>query len=73
MYVVADQIVAALATCVATFAELEALVESLCLDEFLGILERLTWVRKEKDVDDLLDKLRDHKLSLTMMVTILAV
>ena len=69
--ILVEQLVVVLSTCVATFSELEVLVESLHHDESTGIMDRLRWLQKEGDVIELCEKLRDHKASLTMLITIL--
>jgi len=69
--IMVDQVVVTLAACVTTFSELDAFATSLQSTIEMTIFDRLHWVSKEKDIKNMLAKLESHKLSLTLMVTIL--
>ena len=69
--IMVDQVVATLSACVTTFSDLDVFAESLQRDETMGILDRLRWVSKEKDLKAVLDQLKTRKSSLTLMLSIL--
>ena len=70
-WIMVDQVVVTLAGCVATFSDLEPFVKSLNSDNSLGILDRVRWASKSSMLAEIITRLQNHKLSLTMMVTIL--
>lgn len=65
-----DKLVTVISGCVLTFSELEKL-----LDEFktegLDVLDRLKWVRKESAIMSLIQRLQNHKASLSLVLSIL--
>jgi hypothetical protein len=69
--IMVDQVLTTLTACVTTFSALKALVEQLQLDQVDGILDRLRWVSKEKDIRELLSRLQRHKSSLSAMLSML--
>jgi len=69
--IMVDQVAAALASSVLTFDELKLFVEGLQRDSSMGILDRLRWITKQKDIEDYQSRLGVHKSSLTLMLTIL--
>ena len=56
--------------CVLTFSELEKLLDGF-KTETLSILDRLKWVRKETAIVDLIQRLQNHKASLSLVLSIL--
>jgi hypothetical protein len=69
--ILVEQVIVTLAGCVTTFSELEVMVDSLKLDEEMGILDRIRWSTKEQTIESMISRLQNHKLSLIMMLTIL--
>lgn len=69
--IMVDQVVATLAACVTTFSDLDVFAESLQSENDLGILDRLRWISKDKDLKSIRGRLQTHKSSLTLMLTIL--
>ena len=66
-----DQVVVTLTTCVITLSELEAIVDSLNMDQPRQLWARVAWARQEPSVSKLLERLQWSKLSLTLMLTTL--
>ncbi|KAL8794992.1 MAG: hypothetical protein Q9195_002439 [Heterodermia aff. obscurata] len=66
----ADHIVTILSGCVMTFSELEKLLDALETKD-MRILDSMKWARKEKDIADLIQRLQNHKSSLSLMLDIL--
>ena len=69
--ILVDQVVATLVATVTTFSELDVFVETLDSDEKMGLMDRVRWLTKEKDLKDLIQKLQLHKSSMSLMLTIL--
>ncbi|KAG8670537.1 GTPase activating protein (GAP) for Rho1p [Fusarium poae] len=67
--IMVEQVVATLAACVTTFSELDTFVT--VLENDVGILDRLRWASKSKDIQGILVRLESHKSSLTLILTIL--
>ena len=65
-----DSVIAILTGCVATFSELEELIDQLKAKD-LGFLDRTKWAAKESVIAALITRLQTHKLSLSLMLTIL--
>lgn len=65
-----EKVVTIVSGCVLTFSELEKL-----LDEFktggLDVLDRLKWARKEPAIMGLVQRLQNHKASLSLVLNIL--
>ena len=66
----ADHIVTILSGCVMTFSELEKLLDALETKD-MRILDSMKWARKEKDITALIQRLQNHKTSLSLMLDIL--
>jgi len=56
--------------CVLTFSELEKLLDELETDE-MNILDRVKWTRKEAAIAGLIQRLQNHKASLSLILNIL--
>ncbi|KAG0645569.1 Rho-GTPase-activating 5 [Hyphodiscus hymeniophilus] len=69
--ILVDQVVITLSACVSTFSELDVFVGTLGSDNELGLMDRIRWATKSKDILEHLQKLEMHKSSLTLMMTIL--
>lgn len=69
--IMVDQVAATLASCILTFDELKLFTEGLYRESTMGILDRLRWVTKQRDIEDYQSRLGIHKSSLTLMLAIL--
>ena len=69
--IMVDQVVATLSACVTMFSDLDVFAEGLQSDENMGLLDRLRWVAKERDLRAVLEQLEVRKSSLTLMLSIL--
>ncbi|KAI9772853.1 MAG: hypothetical protein M1840_008735 [Geoglossum simile] len=65
------QVMTALVGTVCTFSELEREMDGLVSDENMGTLDRVRWAWKESAIERLCQRLRDHKLSLSLILTVL--
>ena len=65
-----DQVVIIVSGCVLTFSELEKLLDELKVAD-LAVLDRMKWGRKETDIAELIQRLQNHKASLSLMLNIL--
>ncbi|MCJ1405831.1 hypothetical protein MMC11_009061 [Xylographa trunciseda] len=65
-----DQVVVVLSGCVATFSELEAVLDSVPTTD-MKLFDRINWYRKETDISILIDRLQIHKTSLSLLLIIL--
>ncbi|KAI4262147.1 MAG: hypothetical protein L6R42_002671 [Xanthoria sp. 1 TBL-2021] len=65
-----DQVVTVVSGCVLTFSELEKLLDSLKTDN-MGIRDCVRWARKEKLITGLVQRLQNHKASLSLVLHIL--
>jgi hypothetical protein len=61
-------IVATLTACVVTYSDLERVVNK-CVDE--GKVKRVKWLINEGEIVELVQRAQSHKLSVTLMLTIL--
>ena len=65
-----ENVVTIVSGCVLTFSELEKLLDEL-KTEHLDILDRLKWARKESALAVLIQRLQNHKTSLSLVLDIL--
>lgn len=65
-----EQVVTVVSDCVLTFLELEMLLDGMKTED-LDILDRLKWARKESTIMSLIQRLHDHKASLSLVLNIL--
>ena len=65
-----ESVVAIVTGCVATFSELQRLLESIRTDE-MTVLDRLKWTRDESSIRALGTRLQTHKASLSLMLGVL--
>ena len=65
-----EKVVTVVSGCVLTFSELEKLLDELKIDN-LDILDRLKWARKESALAGLIQRLQNHKTSLSLVLDIL--
>lgn len=65
-----EKLVTVVSDCVLTFSELEKLLDGFKTEE-LDVLDRLKWVRKGSAVLGLIQRLQNHKASLSLVLGIL--
>lgn len=65
-----DQVVKVITGCVLTFSELENLLDKLMVGA-KGVLKRMQWARKEKAIKELIQRLQNHKGSLSIALHVL--
>ena len=66
-----DHVIVILSGCVATYSEFEALLDKIDYSVKFPILDRFTWARNEKRITDIVKRLQTHKVSLSLLLTIL--
>lgn len=69
--ILVEQVLVTLTSCVTTFSDVDTFVESLDADNNMGLLDRLRWIRKAEDLAEIIKRLQMHKMSLSVMLTIL--
>ena len=65
-----DQVVTIVSGCVLTFSELEKLLDEMKAEN-MAVLDCMKWARKESAIMDLIQRLQNHKASLSLMLNIL--
>ncbi|KAL8847466.1 MAG: hypothetical protein Q9221_007492 [Calogaya cf. arnoldii] len=65
-----DQVITVVSGCVLTFSELEKLFDTLKTDD-MGIRDCVRWAKKEKTIGGLVQRLQNHKASLSLVLHIL--
>lgn len=65
-----DHVVTIITGCVATFSELEELLDSLKTDR-MNVLDCFKWARKESALAAVIQRLQTHKASLSLMLHVL--
>jgi len=66
-----ENIVVTITGCVTTYSELEAITKKCSGGQPMGLFNRLEWMLRESDINNIIQKLQNHKSSLTLMLTIL--
>jgi hypothetical protein len=70
-----DQLVITLAGCLCAFSDLEKELEGLNpspdTGSLLGLWDSSKWASKDKDLSRILRSLQNHKLTLTLMLTVI--
>lgn len=66
-----DQLLTTLTGCVTTYSDLQSILTTLNISEDMGVFDRIKWMRQEGSLNTLVQRLQSHKLSLTLMLTIL--
>ena len=65
-----DHIVTIVSGCVMTFSELEKVLDTLETKD-MRVLDNIKWARKENDIMVIVQRLQNHKASLSLMLDIL--
>ena len=67
-----EHVVTIISDCVKTFSELEQIVDWTRTNDF-SVLNRTKWVVRENDITKLMQRLQQHKASLSLMLNVLNV
>ncbi|KAI9656229.1 MAG: hypothetical protein M1821_004892 [Bathelium mastoideum] len=70
-FILLEQVFAVLCGCVATFSELEAAIDNLKITPHMAAFDRAIWSVKEPRIVAIVQRLQNHKTSLTLMLAIL--
>ena len=65
-----DHMVAIVSSCVLTFSELTALLDTVKTEDMRAI-DKVKWVRRQAEVQSLTQRLNTHKISLSLVLDIL--
>lgn len=57
--------------CVITSSELEVIVNGVRVDPEMGFFDRVKWSIKEHQIKDIVQRIQNHKSSLTLILNIL--
>ncbi|KAI0203820.1 hypothetical protein F4808DRAFT_389581 [Astrocystis sublimbata] len=66
-----DILLATLTGCVTTYSDLQYTLTELNVNEDMGVFDRIKWLRRGNKLNSLLQRLQNHKSSLTLMLTII--
>jgi hypothetical protein len=66
-----EHVLATLTGCVTTYSDLQAIVNKLNVDPNMGTFDKIRWSREESKIAVIVQRLQNHKSSLTLMLTIL--
>jgi hypothetical protein len=69
--VLLEHIATTLMGCIITYDELEAIIDSVHGATKMGAIDRLKWTLKETEIRDIIQRIQNHKISLTLMLSIL--
>ncbi|KAI4162786.1 MAG: hypothetical protein LQ342_003503 [Letrouitia transgressa] len=65
-----ENVVTVVSGCVLTFSELEKLVDDLKVED-PDVLDRMKWARKETIITGLIQRLQNHKASLSLILNVI--
>ncbi|KAI0421682.1 hypothetical protein F5X98DRAFT_329061 [Xylaria grammica] len=66
-----DQVLTTLTGCVTTYSDIQFILAGLNISENTGTFNRVKWMSQESRLNTLVQRLQSHKLSLTLMLTII--
>ena len=69
--VLLEHVLTTLTGCVLTFSELQSTLSRLSIDSNMGTYDRMKWIRQQPRIGALVQRLQNHKSSLTLILTIL--
>ncbi|KAI1293203.1 Rho GTPase activation protein [Xylaria venustula] len=69
--ILVDQVIASLATCVATFSELDSFADALKSESDMDVLDIVRWMAKEDEIKQILTRLESHKANQTISIEVL--
>ena len=65
-----DQIINVISSYLLTFSELERLLDDLETGK-MNIIDRMKWTRREAEIASLIQRLQNHKASLSLILNVL--
>ncbi|KAF5554720.1 nicotinamide mononucleotide permease [Fusarium napiforme] len=66
-----EHVLTTLTGCVTTFSDLQSLMDQLNLSPDMGSIDKMKWARQESNITAIVQRLQNHKSSLTLMLTVL--
>ncbi|EQB51669.1 hypothetical protein CGLO_08766 [Colletotrichum gloeosporioides Cg-14] len=66
-----QHVLTTLTGCVTTYSDLQYIVDGLRIDDHMGLVDRAKWMMQESSISVLVQRLQNHKASLTLMLGIL--
>ncbi|KAJ4031876.1 hypothetical protein NW761_012978 [Fusarium oxysporum] len=66
-----EHVLTTLTGCVTTFSDLQSLMDQLNLSPDMGTIDKMKWARQESSICAIVQRLQNHKSSLTLMLTVL--
>ncbi|RWA04280.1 hypothetical protein EKO27_g10824 [Xylaria grammica] len=66
-----NQVLTTLTGCVTTYSDIQFILAGLNISENTGTFNRIKWMSQESRLNTLVQRLQSHKLSLTLMLTII--
>ncbi|KAF2798887.1 hypothetical protein K505DRAFT_295575, partial [Melanomma pulvis-pyrius CBS 109.77] len=66
-----DQVITTLTGCVTTYSGLQALLDELKAGDKMSMFDKLKWARNQSKVSTFIQRLQNHKSSLSVMLSIL--
>ncbi|KAF5599874.1 CAMK CAMKL KIN4 kinase [Fusarium pseudoanthophilum] len=66
-----EHVLTTLTGCVTTFSDLQSLMDQLNLSPDMGTIDKMKWARQESNIAAIVQRLQNHKSSLTLMLTVL--
>lgn len=66
-----EHVLTTLTGCVTTFSDLQSLMDQLNLSPDMGTIDKMKWARQESNITAIVQRLQNHKSSLTLMLTVL--
>ncbi|EXL45948.1 hypothetical protein FOCG_11942 [Fusarium oxysporum f. sp. radicis-lycopersici 26381] len=66
-----EHVLTTLTGCVTTFSDLQRLMDQLNLSPGMGTIDKMKWARQESYICAIVQRLQNHKSSLTLMLTVL--
>nr|RBQ97623.1 hypothetical protein FVER53263_00125 [Fusarium verticillioides] len=66
-----EHVLTTLTGCVTTFSDFQSLMDQLNLSPDMGTIDKMKWARQESNIATIVQRLQNHKSSLTLMLTVL--
>ncbi|KAF5254451.1 hypothetical protein FANTH_709 [Fusarium anthophilum] len=66
-----EHVLTTLTGCVTTFSDLQSLMDQLNLSPDMRTIDKMKWARQESNIAAIVQRLQNHKSSLTLMLTVL--
>jgi hypothetical protein len=66
-----EHVLTTLTGCVTTYSDLQPIIDDLNTSPDMGTFDKLKWARQESSIAVIVQRLQNHKSSLTLMLTVL--